>query len=142
MIVADSSALIESYRRGGAPAVRAAVAAAIAADTLAVNGIIHVEVLGFAADEREQRVLREAFGAFHWLELRKQDFDLAASIGFDLRRRGRTVPATDLIIAASAIHAKAELIHVDDHFDEIAKVSPLLCRNPAAPARRPPRRGA
>ncbi|HEV8239121.1 MAG TPA: PIN domain-containing protein [Thermoanaerobaculia bacterium] len=142
MIVADSSALIESYRRGGAPAVRAVVAAAIAADALAINGIIHVEVVGFAADEREQRVLREGFRAFHWLELRKRDFDLAASIGFDLRRRGRTVPATDLIIAATAIHANAELIHVDDHFDEIANVSPLLCRNPAAPARRPPRRGA
>ena len=142
MIVADSSALIEFYRRGGAPAVQAAVAAAIAADSLAVNGIIHVEVVGFATDEREQRALLDGFDAFHWLELGREQFDLAASIGFDLRRRGRTVPATDLIIAASAIHANAELIHVDDHFDEIAKVSPLLCRNPAAPARRPPRRGA
>ncbi|HET9766022.1 MAG TPA: PIN domain-containing protein [Thermoanaerobaculia bacterium] len=135
MIVADSSALIESYRRGGAPAVRAAVAAAIAADALAVNGIIHVEVVGFATDAREQRVLREGFRAFHWLELGKRDFDLAASIGVDLRRRGRTVPATDLIIAASAIHAKAELLHLDDHFDEIAKVSPLVCRNLARRAR-------
>jgi len=132
VIVADSSALIEFYRRGGAPAVQAAVAAAIAADALAVNGIIHVEVIGFAADEREQRVLLEGFRAFHWLELDKAHFDLAASIGFDLRRRGRTVPATDLIIAASAIRAEAELIHLDDHFEEIAKVSPLVCRNPAS----------
>ena len=129
MIVADSSALIEFYRREGAPAVQAAVAAVIAADALAVNGVIHVEVVGFAANERERRVLLDGFRAFHWLELGKAHFDLAASIGFDLRRRGRTVPATDLIIAATAIHAKAELIHVDDHFDEIAKVSPLVCRN-------------
>lgn len=133
MIVADSSALIEFYRRGGTPAVQAAVAAAIADDALAVNGIIHVEVVGFAADERELRVLLEGFRAFHWLELGRAQFDLAASIGFDLRRRGRTVPATDLIIAASAIHAKAELIHVDDHFEEIAKVSQLVCRKPASP---------
>jgi len=131
VIVADSSALIESYRRGGAPTVRAAVAAAIAADALAINGIIHVEVVGFAADEREQRVLLEGFRAFHWLDLGKPDFELAASIGFDLRRRGRTVPATDLIIAASAIRAEAELIHLDDRFEEIARVSPLVCRNPA-----------
>jgi len=56
---------------------------------------------------------------------------LAASIGFDLRRRGCTVPATDLIVTACAIRARAELLQVDDHFDEIAGVSALACRNPA-----------
>jgi hypothetical protein len=134
MIVADSSALIEYYRRGGSPAVQEAVAAAISADALAFNGIIFVEVVGFAADERERRALLASFGAFRRLALDDGDFDLAASIGFDLRRHGRTVPATDLIIAASAIRARAELLHVDDHFDEIARVSALSSRNPSKPA--------
>jgi predicted nucleic acid-binding protein len=131
MILADSSVLIEYYRRAGAPVVQEAVTAAIAGDELAVNGIIYVEVIGFAADDRERRGLIESFGAFHRLALGDDDFELAASIGFDLRRRGRTVPATDLIIAASAIRARAELLHVDDHFEEIARVSTLACRNPA-----------
>jgi predicted nucleic acid-binding protein len=134
MIVADSSALIEYYRRGGLPAVQEAVAAAIADDVLAFNGIIFVEVVGFAADERERQALLASFGAFHRLALEDGDFDLAASIGFDLRRLGRTVPATDLIIAASAIRARAELLHVDDHFTDIAKVSALASRNPSKPA--------
>jgi predicted nucleic acid-binding protein len=134
MIVADSSALIEYYRRGGSPAVQDAVAAAIADDLLAFNGIILVEIVGFAADERERRALLASFGAFHRLPLEDADFDLAASIGFDLRRRGRTVPATDLIIAACAIRAGAELLHVDDHFADIASVSALISRNPSAPA--------
>jgi predicted nucleic acid-binding protein len=60
--------------------------------------------------------------------------DLAASIASDLWRRGRTVPATAQIIAASAIRARAELLHVDDHFDEIAGVSALASRNLAKPA--------
>ena len=134
MILADSSALIEYYRRGGSPVVQEAVAAAISEDALAFNGIVFVEVVGFAADERERRALLASFGAFHRLALADEDFDLAASIGFDLRRRGRTVPATDLIIAASAIRARAELLHVDDHFDEIAAVSALASRNPSKPA--------
>jgi predicted nucleic acid-binding protein len=134
MIVADSSALIEYYRRGGSPTVQEAVAAAISEDALAFNGIIFVEVVGFAADERERQALLASFGAFHRLALDDADFDLAASIGFDLRRRGRTVPATDLIIAACAIRARAELLHVDDHFDEIAGVSSLAARNPSRPA--------
>ncbi|HVT58880.1 MAG TPA: PIN domain-containing protein [Thermoanaerobaculia bacterium] len=134
MIVADSSALIEYYRRGGSPAVQEAVAAAITDDALAFNGIIFVEVVGFAADERERRALLASFGAFRRLALEDGDFDLAASIGFDLRRHGRTVPATDLIIAACAIRARAELLHVDDHFADIAMVSDLASRNPTKPA--------
>jgi len=133
MIVADSSALIEYFRRGGTPTVQAAVAAAITEDALAFNGVIFVEVVGFALDERERQALLATFGAFHRLTLDDADFDLAASIGFDLRRRGRTVPATDLIIAASAIRAQAELLHLDDHFDEIAEVSALASRNPSKP---------
>jgi predicted nucleic acid-binding protein len=134
LIVADSSALIEYFRRGGSPAVQDAVAAVIADDELAFNGIIFVEVVGFAADARERRALRASFAAFRWLALEDGDFDLAADIGFDLRRRGQTVPATDLIIAACAIRAGAELLHVDDHFAEIAKVSGLTSRNPSKPA--------
>jgi predicted nucleic acid-binding protein len=134
MIVADSSALIEYFRRGGSLAVQEALAAAITEDALAFNGIIFVEVVRFAADERERRALLASFGAFRRLALDDGDFDLAANIGFDLRRSGRTVPATDLIIAACAIRARAELLHVDDHFDEIARVSALVSRNPSKPA--------
>jgi predicted nucleic acid-binding protein len=134
MILADSSALIEYFRRGGSPAIQEAVAAAITGDVLAFNGIIFVEVVGFAADERERRALLASFGAFRRLALEDGDFDLAASIGFDLRRRGRTAPATDLIIAASAIRARAELLHADDHFADIARVSALAARNPSKPA--------
>jgi predicted nucleic acid-binding protein len=131
MILADSSALIEYYRRHGIREVQDAVTTAIDRDELAVNGIIYVEIVGFAADDRELQALQEDFRAFHRLALVDEDFELAASLGFELRRRARTVPATDLIIAASAIRAKAELLHIDDHFEEIAKVSPLVCRNPA-----------
>jgi predicted nucleic acid-binding protein len=128
VILADSSALIEYYRRHGAREVQQAVAEAIDRDELAVNGIIYVEVVGFAASERELQALIEDFRAFHRLPLDDGDFELAATLGFDLRRRGRTVPATDLIIAANAIRAQAEILHVDDHFEEIAKVSSLSCR--------------
>jgi predicted nucleic acid-binding protein len=130
MIVADSSALIEYYRSSGNAAVQEAVATAVGADLLAVNGIIQVEVVGFARDEDQRRLLESDFRAFHWLELSGDVFDLATRIGYDLRRRGRTVPATDLIIAAHALSHDAELLHVDNHFDDIAEVTGLIARNP------------
>lgn len=126
MILVDSSALIEYYRAGGAPEAQEAVATAIAADEVAVNGIIKVEVLGFASDAQNRRRLESDFNVFHWLDLTAADYDFAARLSFDLRRLGITVPATDLIIAASAIQARAHLFHADRHFNVIAQHSSLV----------------
>ena len=129
MIVVDSSAFIEYYRQSGSRDVQDAVSAAIAADKVAVNGIIQVEICAFASGDRERRLLDADFQAFHWLRLRRGDFDVATELGFTLRRRGLTVPATDLIIAASAIGAEARLLHRDAHFDQIARHSELQVRS-------------
>ncbi len=129
MIVADSSALIEYYRPGGREAAAEAVAEAIAADRLAVNGVIQVEIVAFARSDVDRRRLAEDFQAFHWLELTRRDFALAQELGFQLRRNGLTVPPTDLIIAASAINAAAVLYHLDGHFDVIAEYSGLKAKS-------------
>lgn len=128
MILLDSSALVEFYRPRGDAAVRTAVAEAIAADLAAVNGIVQVELLAFAAGEEERRLLASDFRAFHHFALGTAQFDLACELGFTLRRGGVTVPATDLIVAASAITGEAELYHVDGHFDRIAEISDLKGR--------------
>lgn len=128
MILADSSVLVEFFRPGGRSAVKAAVREAVESGRLAVNGVVRVEVVGFARDEAARAALSRAFDSFVPLTLDEKDFDLAVDLGFSLRRRGTTVPTTDLIIAASAIRASAELLHDDAHFDEIAKVSRLVSR--------------
>lgn len=129
MILVDSSAFIEYYRPAGLPEARTKVAEAIAADLVAVNGIIRVEILAFAPNEAELRKLAADFDAFHPLDLEPRDFDRAVELGFALRRRAITVPTTDLIIAASAIRAGATLYHLDSHFDQIAEVSALRVEN-------------
>ncbi len=129
MIVVDSSAFIEYYRPSGLQGARRKVAEAIAADLVAVNGIIRVEILAFAPDERVLKKLTADFDAFHGLDLEPQDFDRATELGFALRRRAITVPTTDLVIAASAIRAQATLYHLDSHFDRIAEHSELRVEN-------------
>ncbi len=49
-----------------------------------------------------------------------QHWEEAGRWGFELRRRGVTVPFTDLLIAAVAAGAVAVLVHRDRHFDSIA----------------------
>ena len=95
---------------------------------MAVNGLVCVEILAFARNESDRHKLESDFRSFHWLDLGRPQFDLAAATGFSLRRQGLTVPATDLIIAASAVQASATLLHVDAHFDLIAQHSELVAR--------------
>ena len=137
MILADSSALIEFYRPSGNPRARRLIARAIAAGELAVNGIIQVEILAFARDEAQRRKLAADFRAFDHLPLGRDEFDLAAALGFDLRRQGITVPATDLVIAASAMRAGATLFHLDAHFERIAEHADLAERSLLGPLDQP-----
>jgi len=129
VIVVDSSAFVEYFRPSGNSKVRHAVAQAIAADQVAVNGIIEVEIVAFAREEAEYRRLAAHFRAFQWIELGRAVFEQAAGLGATLRRKGITVQAADLIIAASAIEAGAQLYHTDSDYDQIARHSALQAEN-------------
>ena len=129
MILVDSSAFVEYYRPTGSRIVRAAVAEVIEADLVAVNGVVQVEILAFASSEVNYRKLLSDFRVFHWLDLEKADFDLAAELGFSLRRKAITIPPADLMIAASAIRSDATVYHVDSHYDMISRHSDLKAKN-------------
>ena len=129
MILIDSSAWIEYYHPRGNETARKAVAEAIESDEAATNGIIHVEIVGFARNKKTKNILENDFSAFHEIDLVSETFALACDLGVALRSHGMTVPATDLIIASSAIHSSATLYHLDKHFDQIAMYSDLRSVN-------------
>ena len=133
MILVDSSAWIEYYRRGGSRKVRDAVFSAIRDNRAATNGVILVEVVAYAARDADSANVRSDLSGCHWLELATPVFELAVAMGRTLRTRGITVPATDLIIAASARLAGADLLHLDAHYELIAQHQPLVTRSPLKP---------
>ena len=45
----------------------------------------------------------------------------AFELGFNLRRKGITVPHTDILIAACALQSGSTLVHADAHFDMMAE---------------------
>jgi len=86
----------------------------------AVTGMVRLEVLGGARDERDYERLAEALLAMPSLAMGEEPWDDAARMAFQLRRRGLTVPFPDALIAAVAIREGAVLLHRDRHFDTIA----------------------
>ena len=65
MILIDSSAWIEFYRKDGLTEIKKAVKNAIKEDKAAINGIIHVEILAFTATEEDYENLTSDFSSFH-----------------------------------------------------------------------------
>lgn len=49
-------------------------------------------------------------------------WDRAATLASGARRRGITIPATDLLVAACARHHEVALLHHDRHFELIASL--------------------
>ena len=126
MKLIDSSAWIEYYRKEGKREYKASIFDAIQNNTAAVNGIIQLEILVFTKTQSEYDDILSDFSALHNLELNDSVFQKASEIGFDLRRKGITIPAADLIIAASAMVTNSELIHFDKHYRYIAEYYPLI----------------
>lgn len=129
MILVDSSAWVAYYRPEGSEGLKNLIKEVITADLVAVNGIIVVEILSGISKELEFNKVASDFKGFHSLSLSEESFFEASSLGSSLRRKGVTVPSTDLIIAASAIKNNAMLHHLDSHFDLIAEHTPLEVRN-------------
>jgi predicted nucleic acid-binding protein len=46
-------------------------------------------------------------------------------MAFDLRRKGLTIPYTNILIASAAIKEDMILLHADVHFDQVARHSTL-----------------
>jgi len=129
MILVDSSAWIAYYRPDGSERLKNIIKRAISSDLVAINGIIIVEVLSGISKEGELKKVRSDFRGFHYLSLLEETFFDASSLGSSLRKKGITVPATDLIIAVSAIKAMGTLYHLDSHFDLMAEHIPLRGKN-------------
>ncbi|MBA7557280.1 hypothetical protein ES705_50026 [subsurface metagenome] len=88
---------------------------------VAVNGVIKLELLGGIRTENEYNRLKSRLDSLFYIEATESLWDYSSKQAFDLRRKGNTIPFTDIFIVASAVCEDAVLVHVDSHFDLIAK---------------------
>jgi predicted nucleic acid-binding protein len=121
----DSSVWIRLFRRSPPKNIAERVDDLLERQVAATNGLITVEIVSGATNEKEFADSSATLGALHQLSLNDRTWSRAARLGYDLRRRGLTCLTPDLIIAASAIEHGAVLVHADADFDRIAANSGL-----------------
>jgi predicted nucleic acid-binding protein len=125
MKLIDSSCWVEYYRSDGNTQIQDAVEKAIELDEAATCGMIRIEILAYISRRNEYDAVSQDFSGMHDLNITRREYDAAVEIGRVLRAEGISVPATDLLIAATAISHHATLLHGDKHFLTIGKYSEL-----------------
>jgi len=124
MFLVDSSVWIEYLRPKGSPDVKERVRTILQKEEMVSCGIIVVEILRGARNERDFESLKESLMSLPQIPIDDTVIERASRWGFSLDRKGRVVSTTDLIIA-SAAYKRARLLHSDRDFNTIASIVDL-----------------
>ena len=117
----DTSAWLLALTPTFLPAVKERIDHLLKEDVVIITGMVKLELLGGTKTKSEFQRLKARLDALDTVETDMQLWVRAYELAFNLRRRGVTIPYTDILIAACALHANAVVLHADAHFDLIGK---------------------
>lgn len=122
LVFIDTSAWILAFK-GQNKKISLLVDYLLKENRVAASGIVTLELSYGVNDKKEFKELKEEMKSLVWLETDGKVWERAYSIAFQARRKGITVPSTDILIAALAIENNCTLVHSDKHFDVLSKVN-------------------
>ena len=127
MILVDSSAWVEFFRRTGSPTNRKLASLLAEGNDLAWTEMIALEVLAGARDDVDRARLRRLLYNHTLLPASgPTDYESAAELYRACRRRGETPRGlVDCLIAAVAIRSEVEVLCSDADFEVIARHTDL-----------------
>jgi len=125
MVIIDTSVWLFALKKDFNPEIKKFVEKLLLNEDVAINGIIKLELLGGARSQKEYTRLKSRLDSLHFIDSDKKLWDESCRLAFSLKRKGISVPYTDIVIAASSILADTLLIHADRHFDLIKKYTKL-----------------
>lgn len=117
LILPDSNVYIDATRAGVDPFGQ--FAGYLEEWEFATCGMVVLEVCRGLREPSLLQRFRERFGVMIFIPTNNVIWERATHLAWSLDRRGRTLPAQDLIIAACALHAGATVLTADRHFDDI-----------------------
>lgn len=123
----DTSFWVFALGKNSIPRIRDRIDGLLREDAVVTTGVIKLEILSGAKTEKEYTRLKNRLDALESLETDESLWQAACKHGFTLRRKGMTIPSTDILIATCAVRAGMILLHADAHFDLMVK--PLNLRS-------------
>jgi len=120
MFLIDSSVWIEYFRPRGSLKIKERIRELLELGVVVICGVVKVEIMRGAKNKRDLGKLFDSFYSLPQVPIDDEVIKRASEWAFELDRRGKVVPTTDLIIA-SAAYKKAKILHIDKDFKTIAE---------------------
>jgi tRNA(fMet)-specific endonuclease VapC len=120
-VIVDTSVWVEFLRSGRGKA--SAVVEDLVRSSRAVTcGMVLAELLAGVRNRKDRTQLQDALAGLDYVEMREQTWHRAGEIAAELRSKGRTLPMSDLLVAALSIEHGFPVLTVDNHFRHIPGV--------------------
>lgn len=120
-VLADTSVWIEYFNKSDS-GYGESLEQLLREGRVVVAGVILTELLQGAKIEKEFNEILESIVALPILETNLDTWIQAGRISFSLRRKGITIPVTDLMIACLALENDCLVLTLDPHFAKIPKI--------------------
>ena len=117
-IIADTSVWIEFFRNENSP-VSDYLKQLLRSGQVALTGMVLAEILQGIKLSREARLVRNKLESLPFVETDRRIWLHAGEISATLRKKGLTIPLSDIIIASAAIIEGYEIFTIDPHFEKI-----------------------
>jgi len=128
-VLVDTSAWLFALRKDFLPEIKDRVDLLLKENLVLITGIIRLELLAGTRSEVEYNRLKTRLWGLESIETDDLLWEMACEMGFKLRRKGITVPYTDILICACASSQGCMVLHADNHFDLMAKHLHLKCES-------------
>jgi predicted nucleic acid-binding protein len=120
IFLVDTSAWILALRKDFSLAAKERIDQLLKENTIITTGMVKLEILGGTKTESEFQRLKRRLDALDSVDLDTSLWEKSYDLAFKLRRKGITVPYTDILIAACALKTESTVVHADAHFDLMA----------------------
>ncbi len=124
----DTSAWIETLRKGGDPDVRKTVTELTEAGAATVCPLVLVELWNGARGDADVQYLQRLEQDLVSVPITPAVWEAAKAVARSARKAGLTIPAADIVIFACAEHHGLAIVHHDDHFAQLARLRSKVSR--------------
>lgn len=116
-ILADTSVWIEFFKSESK--IGDKLETLISKNSVYTCGIVVLELTQGVNSEKEKNKIMNMFSALEFIEMTKQLWMKAGELSAALRKKGKIIPLSDILIAVIAIQYNLEIFTIDKHFKEI-----------------------
>ena len=122
MVIADTSVWVPFFNRPESDEKRA-IDALIDERRLALVGMVLAELLQGCRTSKETDTILSKLTGLRFLEMGFSTWRRTGELSASLRRKGVTIPLSDIVIAALALEHRCQVYALDPHFQQIPGLS-------------------